>query len=51
MMEARQWDGGPEVRKAAEASDKATGSTNKLTQAAAECKIKTENQRRDSGRK
>lgn len=52
MMEAWSGDGGLEVRRAAaEPSDKATGSTNKPTQAAAEGENKTDIYRRDGRRK
>lgn len=52
MTEARRGDGGLEVRRAAvEPSDKATGSTNKPTQVAAEGENKMDIQPRDGGRK
>lgn len=51
-MEAGGGGGGLEVRRAAtETSDKATGSSNKPTQAAAEGENETDVQRRDGRRK
>lgn len=52
VMEAGGGGGGLEVRRAAtETSDKATGSSNKPTQAAAEGENETDVQRRDGRRK
>lgn len=52
MTEVRRSDGGLGVRTAAaEPSDKAMGSTNKPTQAAAEGENKKDIQSRDDGRK